>query len=63
MQNDKRALGFWVKIVSMQQVETVEKKVVELLANLASYKHNKTTFMGSQDVHKVCLGLLSDPSY
>ena len=45
---DKRVLGFWAKIVSLQQVQTVEQKAIELLANLASYKHNKNIFMGCQ---------------
>lgn len=47
----------------MEQAETVDMKVLHLLTNLASYKHNKAAFMACNDIHKVCLGLLSDPVY
>lgn len=50
-------------MLSLQQSEVVEHKIIHLLINLAAFKHSKATFMACKDIHKVCLGLLSDADY
>jgi hypothetical protein len=51
------------KILGIQHSDVVEEKILELLINLAAFKHSKATFMASKEIHKVCLGLLSEPEY
>lgn len=56
---DKKLIDTLAKLVGMQQSEVVEEKILDLLINLAAFKHSKSVFMSSREIHKVCLGLLS----